>query len=79
MEVIIASGLAVITIILRQPNDDDDGDDNKMRWYDEHDVGAKDQGKGDKDETIPSDGKRGKDLTILLIKQNEPSKKSHYT
>ena len=81
MEVIIASGLAVITIILRQPSDDDDGgDDNKMRWYDEHDAGAKDQGKGDKDETIPSDGKRGKDLTILLIKKNEPSKKkSHYT
>lgn len=74
MEVIIASGLAVIIIILRQLNGDDDGDDNKMRWYD--DAGGKDQGKGDKDESIPSDGKSGKDLIILLIKQNEPSKKA---
>jgi len=47
-----------------------------MRWYDEHNAGGEDQGKGDKDETILSDGKRGKDLTILLIKQNEPSKKA---
>lgn len=50
-----------------------------MRWGDEDDNGGEDQERGNKEKTVPGDGKRGKDLINFFNQVKWTPKRGNYT